>query len=110
MIKMKSGGETRRFFCVEKSLRLQFSTSLKDSNGLAGYNRSSFGERMRNLLAFTIVVFAAPAAYAYLDPGAGSIVLQIILGGLAGVGVAWKLFWHRLRGRSKPGVPPEDVE
>ncbi len=33
---------------------------------------------------------------AYLDPGAGSMLLQILLGGLAAVGVVGKLCWHRM--------------
>ena len=34
---------------------------------------------------------------AYLDPGTGSMLLQVILGGIAAVGVAIKLYWHKLR-------------
>jgi hypothetical protein len=34
--------------------------------------------------------------YAYLDPGSGSLVLQVILGGLAAAGVAVKFYWHRV--------------
>ncbi|MFC1776527.1 hypothetical protein ACFL3I_04190 [Pseudomonadota bacterium] len=34
---------------------------------------------------------------AYLDPGTGSMLLQVILGGVAAVGVAIKLYWHKLR-------------
>jgi hypothetical protein len=33
---------------------------------------------------------------AYLDPGSGSMILQIILGGLAAVAVTAKLYWRRL--------------
>ena len=36
-------------------------------------------------------------AVAYLDPGTGSMLLQVILGGVAAVGVAVKLYWHKLR-------------
>jgi len=36
-------------------------------------------------------------AVAYLDPGTGSMLLQVILGGIAAVGVAIKLYWHKLR-------------
>ena len=32
----------------------------------------------------------------YLDPGSGSMILQMILGGLAAAAVFLKLFWHRL--------------
>ena len=41
---------------------------------------------------------------AYLDPGTGSMLLQVILGGVAAVGVMIKLYWHKLRvalGRGK---------
>ncbi len=33
---------------------------------------------------------------AYLDPGSGSMILQILAGGLAAVAVAAKLYWGRL--------------
>lgn len=36
------------------------------------------------------------SAYAYLDPGSGSMILQIVLGGLAGAALVIKTFWHRI--------------
>ena len=33
---------------------------------------------------------------AYLDPGTGSIVLQVIVGGIAGIAVFFKLLGHKL--------------
>ena len=42
-------------------------------------------------------LFVFPAqAYAYLDPGTGSMILQGIIGGLAAAAVVAKLYWHRL--------------
>ena len=35
-------------------------------------------------------------AYAYLDPGTGSMILQGIIGGLATLAVVVKLYWHSL--------------
>ena len=35
-------------------------------------------------------------AHAYLDAGTGSIILQVLLGGLAGLTVAGKLYWHKI--------------
>jgi hypothetical protein len=43
-----------------------------------------------------LTLVAGPAS-AYLDPGTGSMLLQVILGGIAAVGVALKLFWHKIR-------------
>ena len=37
-------------------------------------------------------------AYAYLDPGTGSILLQVLLGGAAGVAIVGKLYWHKFLG------------
>lgn len=36
------------------------------------------------------------SAFAYLDPGTGSMMLQVILGGVAAIGVALKLYWYRI--------------
>ena len=33
---------------------------------------------------------------AYLDPGSGSMILQIIAGGMAAVAVTAKLYWNRI--------------
>ena len=34
-------------------------------------------------------------AHAYLDPGAGSMILQVLLGGIAGAVVVFRLYWRR---------------
>ncbi len=47
-------------------------------------------------LAFVLLLMAE-SVHAYLDPGTGSMLLQVILGGIAAVGVALKLFWHKIR-------------
>ncbi len=55
--------------------------------------------RLAFLVLLVLPWLAAPkTAQAYLDPGTGSILLQIIIGGVAGLGVVGKLYWHRLRG------------
>jgi hypothetical protein len=33
---------------------------------------------------------------AYLDPGSGSMILQLLLGGVAAIGVSAKLWWRRV--------------
>ena len=43
-----------------------------------------------------ICLVTAQPAMAYLDPGAGSIFLQILLGGIGGLVVLAKLYWYRI--------------
>jgi hypothetical protein len=43
------------------------------------------------------VSFLPSPASAYLDPGSGSMLLQALLGGAAGIAVLIKLYWRRLR-------------
>lgn len=35
-------------------------------------------------------------AHAYLDPATGSMILQVLLGGVAGLALVARLYWHRL--------------
>lgn len=39
----------------------------------------------------------AHPAYAYLDPGTGSMLIQGIIGAIAALGVALKLYWHKIK-------------
>jgi len=52
--------------------------------------------RLLVLLALTFTIGATPA-YAYLDPGTGSMLLQAILGGVAGVVIAGRLYWGKVK-------------
>lgn len=38
---------------------------------------------------------SATGAHAYLDGGTGSMLLQLLLGGMAGLAIAGKLYWYR---------------
>jgi hypothetical protein len=39
----------------------------------------------------------------YIDPSAGSLLLQILLGGLAGAALLLKMFWRKLVNLVRPG-------
>ena len=57
--------------------------------------------------ACTVLVLS-DNAYAYIDPGTGSYILQIVIAGLVGAAFTLKLFWKRIqiffsRGASKKG-------
>jgi len=43
-----------------------------------------------------LLVCSGPA-WAYLDPGSGSMLLQVLLGGVAAVGVVCKMYWYRIK-------------
>lgn len=51
---------------------------------------------------FTILIlFAAlhsPAAFAYLDPGTGSLILQGLIAAIAGSILTIKLYWYKIKG------------
>lgn len=50
-------------------------------------------------LAFLVagfVLLVMPAANAYIDPGSGSYVFQVLVGLVLGAGVALKVFWRRI--------------
>ena len=46
-------------------------------------------------LVFFVSLTAPLNASAYIDPGSGSMALQLLLAGVAGAGVALKLYWRR---------------
>lgn len=46
-------------------------------------------------LSLLFVGMTASGAHAYLDAGTGSMILQVLLGGIAGLLIAGKLYWHK---------------
>ena len=44
-----------------------------------------------------LVLAAETRVDAYLDPGSGSMLVQLLLGGVAGAAVIMKLGWERFR-------------
>ena len=72
-----------------------------------------FGERA--LLAAIATTCAAEPAYAYIDPGTSSMVVQLIIGGIAAVVVMTRRLWQgtiqRMRGfgRTHPGATGQDA-
>lgn len=65
-------------------------------------------------LAALFVGISTTSAHAYLDAGTGSMILQLLLGGVAGIAIAGKLYWYRflafLGFKSKTDMAQEQEE
>jgi hypothetical protein len=49
------------------------------------------------IISLIFILFSNDNAFAYLDPGTGSIILQSILGAIA-AGVAWGgIYWQKIK-------------
>ncbi len=46
----------------------------------------------------TAVLVIGPPAHAYVDPGSGSILLQLVLASLFGAAFGLRLFWGSVKG------------
>ena len=51
---------------------------------------------LRAILAIWLLRIVVFRTSAYIDPGSGSMLLQVLLGGAAGVAVLARLFWYRI--------------
>jgi hypothetical protein len=62
-----------------------------------------------------IPVVVLPAIHAYLDPGTGSIIIQVVIAALVGGGILLKTFWKKIfRKKVKPEegsseLPAEEI-
>ncbi len=57
--------------------------------------------QIQKVLVFLSIIFgldSAQEAHAYLDPGSGSMILQLLMGGIAGAAVVFKLYWQQFIG------------
>jgi hypothetical protein len=54
--------------------------------------------------SFLIVSVASPA-HAYLDPGTGAMIVQIVIGAIAGAAMTIRAFWHKISSRFRSGRP-----
>lgn len=49
------------------------------------------------VLSALLLFVCAEHAQAYIDPGSGSYILQLLLAGLLGAGVAVRIYWKRIK-------------
>ncbi len=46
--------------------------------------------------------------FQYLDPGSGSLIIQIALAAILGIGVATRIYWKKIRAWFKKPDPKEE--
>jgi len=64
-------------------------------------------------LAVLVQVLTTANAHAYIDPGSGSVFVQMLLAGLLGAGMAIKAYWTRIKAffsGDKSSAPPAEDE
>jgi hypothetical protein len=47
----------------------------------------------------SLPLISAYAILFYLDPGNGSLIIQLILGALLAIGLSVRIFWSKIKGR-----------
>lgn len=60
------------------------------------------------LVTMALMLISAPA-FAYIDPGTGSFLVQGIIAAVIGIGVTGKLFWAKIKS-ALTGKPIEEDE
>lgn len=56
-------------------------------------------KKLLTVLALVILVYLASPSpiYAYLDPGTGSFIFQLVIAGLAGAAFVIKMYWGKIK-------------
>jgi len=79
--------------------RDHISRAESDVKNTIGETRKMVRRNLRGVLFFLgLVLFFPATAFAYLDPGTGSMIVQGILAAVAAVGVSAGIFWKKLKG------------
>jgi len=57
-----------------------------------------FDYSVAQLAVFAMLAGFSPAAFAYLDPSTGSMIVSAIVGLFATLGLALKTYWYKIKG------------
>lgn len=67
----------------------------------------------KSIFLFALILCFVPSTFAYLDPGSGSYIVQMIIAGILGGFYAIKLYWVRIvnfiKGTSSQADPDEEL-
>ena len=68
---------------------------------------------MKNYFQFLIalLIFINPVyVYAYLDPGTGSMLIQMLIGGVVAAMFTIKIYWYQLKSFMKRNLGKKDTQ
>lgn len=65
-------------------------------------NRNDLSRAVLACLALALLL-TSPAAFAYLDPSTGSMVVSAIVGIFASIALAVKTYWYKIKGWFRRG-------
>lgn len=62
------------------------------SNGMVGW-------KLYRIIVILLLTVGSNSslAYAYLDPGSGSMILQLLIGGLGAAAIVLKMRWYKIK-------------
>ncbi len=66
--------------------------------------------RFKFILLFLCILMFNTNAYAYLDPGLGSILLQGIIAAIAATSLTIKIYWQKIKTFFKKKKKNKDIE
>ena len=69
-----------------------------DFVGPGCYTRGMF-VKLVCVYVLLFVVLPVPVKAYYIDPGSGSLLLQVLIGGLLGLALTIKLYWRKIKSR-----------
>ncbi len=75
------------------------------------YSSIPVGRCMQIATAIFLIMLTQPA-WAYLDPGTGSMIISAVVGLFATVGLAVKTYWYKIKAflRKDTAPPPVDED
>lgn len=79
------------------------------SGKIPAMKNSKFLTRLFPVAAGIYLLLISPAAFAYLDPSTGSMVVSAIVGIFASIALAVKTYWYKIKGFFKRGRKQEST-
>ena len=59
---------------------------------------------------FTLITLLSKNAYAYFDPGVGSIIIQGIIATIAATSLTIKIYWYKIKSFFKKRIKPKTIK